>query len=98
MDKKSFKGYLYLLPSIIIMLAFTIYPLIRAVIMSFLGDYSIISHGYTSIDFDNYKTLFADPDFALSLRNTTIYVICVVPASIILSLIIAVLILSLIHI
>ena len=92
MDKKSFKGYLYLLPSIIIMLAFTIYPLIRAVIMSFLGDYSIISHGYTSIGFDNYKTLFADPDFALSLRNTTIYVICVVPASIILSLIIAVLI------
>ena len=92
MDKKSFKGYIYLLPSIIIMLAFTIYPLIRAIIMSFLGDYSIISHKYSSIGFENYKELFADPSFALSLRNTSIYVICVVPASIILSLIIAVLI------
>jgi multiple sugar transport system permease protein len=92
MDKKSFKGYLYLLPSIIIMLAFTIYPLARAIIMSFLGDYSIISHKYSSIGFENYKALFADPDFALSLRNTSIYVICVVPVSIILSLIIAVLI------
>ena len=37
MDKKSFKGYLYLLPSIIIMVCFTLYPLARAIIMSFLG-------------------------------------------------------------
>ena len=66
MDKKSFKGYLYLLPSIIIMVAFTIYPLIRAIIMSFLVDYSIISHKYSSIGFENYKALFAYPDFALS--------------------------------
>ncbi len=92
MDKKSYKGYLYLLPSIFIMVAFTIYPLIRAVIMSFLGDYSIINNGYDSIGFENYKNLFADPDFAKSLKNTSIYVVCVVPASIFLSLIVAVLI------
>jgi multiple sugar transport system permease protein len=92
MDKKSFKGYLYLLPSILIMLCFTVYPLVRAIIMSFLGDYSIINNSYSSIGFENYKDLFADPDFAKSLRNTSIYVICVVPASIFLSLVIAVLI------
>lgn len=92
MDKKSFKGYLYLLPSMFIMLAFTIYPLIRAFIMSFLGDYSIINGSYTSIGFENYKTLLTDKDFILSLRNTAIYVVCVVPASIFLSLVIAVLI------
>ncbi len=92
MDKKSFKGYLYLLPSIIIMVCFTLYPLARAIIMSFLGNYNIIDETYSSIGFENYKKLFADPNFARSLRNTSIYVICVVPASIILSLIIAVLI------
>ena len=92
MDKKSFKGYIYLLPSMFIMLAFTIYPLIRAFIMSFLGDYSIINGSYTSIGFENYKTLLTDKDFILSLRNTAIYVVCVVPASIFLSLVIAVLI------
>ncbi len=92
MDKKSAKGYLYLLPSMIIMICFTIYPLIRAIVMSFLGDYSIINGSYKSIGFDNYKALFADPDFAMSLKNTTIYVVCVVPVSIMLSLIIAVLI------
>ncbi len=92
MDKKSFKGYIYLLPSIIIMICFTLYPLVRAIIMSFLGDYSIINDGYTSIGFENYQALFSDPDFGKSLMNTAIYVICVVPASIILSLLFAVLI------
>ena len=92
MDKKSFKGYLYLLPSIIIMICFTLYPLVRAIIMSFLGDYSIINGSYKSIGFANYKNLFADPDFYKSLRNTSIYVVCVVPVSIMLSLLIAVLI------
>ncbi|MBO6240274.1 MAG: sugar ABC transporter permease [Butyrivibrio sp.] len=92
MDKKSFKGYLYLLPSIIIMVCFTLYPLVRAIIMSFLGDYSIINDSYNSIGFENYKALFSDPDFGKSLINTAIYVVCVVPASIILSLLFAVLI------
>lgn len=92
MDKKSFKGYLYLLPSIIIMICFTLYPLVRAINMSFLGNYSIINDGYTSIGFENYQALFSDPDFGKSLMNTAIYVICVVPASIILSLLFAVLI------
>jgi multiple sugar transport system permease protein len=92
MDKKSFKGYIYLLPSIIIMICFTLYPLVRAIVMSFLGDYSIINGSYKSIGFDNYENLFKDPDFFKSLINTSIYVICVVHASICLSLLIAVLI------
>ena len=92
MDKKSFKGYLYLLPSIIIMVCFTLYPLVRAIVMSFLGNYSIINDSYSSIGFENYEALFSDPDFGKSLVNTAIYVICVVPASIILSLLFAVLI------
>ena len=82
MDKKNFKGYLYLLPSIIIMIAFTLYPLVRAIIMSFLGDYNIINDSFKSVGFDNYKALFSDPAFGKSLRNTAIYVVCVVPASI----------------
>lgn len=35
MEKKSMKGYLYLMPALIIMMVFTIYPLAKAVIMSF---------------------------------------------------------------
>ena len=36
MEKKSMKGYLYLMPALIVILLFTIYPLIRAFIMSFM--------------------------------------------------------------
>ena len=38
MEKKSMKGYLYLMPALIVILLFTIYPLIRAFIMSFMED------------------------------------------------------------
>lgn len=91
MDKKSMKGYVYLLPSLIIVLAFTLYPLIKAIMMSFYENYNMIHNTYTNIGFDNYKRLFADKDFKMALKNTSIYVIFVVPCSIILSLLIAVL-------
>ena len=36
MEKKSMKGYIYLMTALIVILLFTIYPLIRAFIMSFM--------------------------------------------------------------
>ena len=47
MEKKSMKGYLYLMPALIVILLFTIYPLIRAFIMSFMED-NAIEHGTTN--------------------------------------------------
>lgn len=85
------KGYLYLMPALIIMMVFTIYPLIKAVFMSFCEDYSIIYGTYDSIGFENYKDLFTDDVFIKALKNTSIYVVFVVPCSIALSLFIAVL-------
>ncbi|HBV57136.1 MAG TPA: sugar ABC transporter permease, partial [Weissella confusa] len=41
--------------------------------------------------FDNFKTLWQDNDFHLAVWNTIIFVIGVVPAEIIISLVIAVL-------
>lgn len=89
MDKKSFKGYLYLLPAIIILICFTFYPLIRAFVMSFLEDYSLINNSYSGIGLENYKDLFTDKVFIKALKNTFIYVIFVVPFSIGFSLLIA---------
>lgn len=91
MEKKSYKGYLYLLPALIIMFVFTIYPLVKAVFMSFCEDYSIIYGTYDRIGLGNYQDLFADEVFIKSLKNTSIYVLFVVPCSIAISLFIAVL-------
>lgn len=91
MEKKNMKGYLYLMPALIIILLFTAYPLVRAFLMSFYEDYNMISGEYSRIGLGNYKDLFGDKDFTKALRNTSIYVVFVVPCSIALSLLIAVL-------
>ncbi len=89
MGKKSYKGYLYLMPALIILFCFTIYPLFRAIGMSFLEDYSIISGNFSGVGLGNYKELFTDDVFIKALTNTSIYVVFVVPFSIGLSLMIA---------
>lgn len=91
MNKKSMKGYLYLLPALLILLVFTIYPLIKAVMMSFFEGYSIINGSFSSIGLANYKELFSDKVFLKALTNTSIYVVFVVPCSILFSLLLAVL-------
>ncbi|MCD7846911.1 MAG: sugar ABC transporter permease [Oscillospiraceae bacterium] len=87
---RPFKGFLYLLPSIIILCVFTIYPLIKTFMMSFMEDYNLVNGTYTAINLENYKELFSDATFLAALKNTGIYVIFVVPISVVLSLIIAV--------
>lgn len=91
MEKKSMKGYLYLMPALIVILVFTAYPLIQAFLMSFYEGYDYMENTYSSIGFDNYRRLFEDKVFYKALKNTSIYVLFVVPCSITLSLIIAVL-------
>ena len=82
MEKKSMKGYLYLMPALIVILLFTIYPLIRAFIMSFMEDYNMINGTYASVGFSNYVSIFKDKYFIKALTNTGIYVAFVVPCSI----------------
>ena len=89
---RDFKGYLYLMPALIILLVFTAYPLFKAFLMSFQEDYSIINGSYDGINLENYRELFEDDDFLKALTNTSIYVVFVVPISIVLSLVVAVLI------
>lgn len=85
------KGYLYLMPALIIIMIFTIYPLIKAFLMSFYENYNIINGSYDYLGLKNYQDLFSDKVFLLALKNTGIYVVFVVPCSIVLSLMFAVL-------
>ena len=60
--------------------------------MSFQEGYSIIDGSFDGINLANYIELFSDDVFVKALTNTSIYVVFVVPVSIILSLVLAVLI------
>nr|WP_318540042.1 sugar ABC transporter permease [Terribacillus saccharophilus] len=89
--KSTLKGYLYLLPALLILVVFSIYPIIKSFLMSFYTDYDFFSDTVNAYGLENFTKLFQDPNFITALKNTGIFVIGVVPLSIIISLAIAVL-------
>lgn len=88
--KDTVIGYAYLLPALIILGAFSVYPIIKSLIMSFYADYNFFKDIVHSYGFDNFIYIFQDENFYKSLSNTFIFVIGVMPASIIISLVIAI--------
>ncbi|QDP41910.1 carbohydrate ABC transporter permease [Radiobacillus deserti] len=85
------KALLYLLPALIILGVFNIYPIIKSFLMSLYTDYDYFNDVVNEYGFDNFVYIFQDPEFWLSMKNTIIFVIGVVPISIAISLAIAIL-------
>ena len=81
----KFKGYIYLLPALIILAVFVFYPIINTIIFSF--DETKAS-GFV-FGFGSYKYLFQDKRFIQSLFNTVIYAAIVPALSVFISLLIA---------
>ncbi len=91
MKWKFNKAYLYLLPSLIIIFLFQLYPLIKAFSMSFYTKFDYIRDIVYSRGLDNFKIVLNDPNFYLALKNTFLFVLLSVPISITVSLFFAVL-------
>lgn len=81
--------FLYLLPFIIGILIFTLYPVINVFLLSFKDDYNYLRNSFSGWNLENYKTVLIDPKFIQSIINTTLYVLFVVPISTALAIIIA---------
>lgn len=80
-------GYLFVAPLIIGLLIFTYGPVLAAFALSFTkGDYISIPRW---IGLGNYQTLLKEDLFWISMHNTLYYVIGVVPAGLLLSLLLA---------
>ena len=86
----NYKAWLYLLPAIILLAVFLIYPLIDVFIYSFEEDYNFVYETYTGIGIHNYKYVLSDIFFKDALKNTFVIVIITVPLSTIIALMIAV--------
>lgn len=89
--KSSLNAFLYLLPALIFIGIFTIYPIFKSIDMSFYTDFNLFTGEIRARGVDNYTALLNDEDFYAAIKNTAIYVIGVVPLSIIISLFVAVL-------
>jgi len=90
-SKYSFKAYLYLLPALLIIAVFVIYPMIRSVYMSFFTDFNIFKQTGSGFGLKSYIKALNDSKFILSAQNTFQYTLVTVPVSIVISLFIAIL-------
>lgn len=81
MENKNFKAWLYLLPAVIFLGVFMVYPLIDVFIYSFEEGYNFASQTHFGTGTYNYSYVLHDPYFLQALKNTFILVIITVPLS-----------------
>ena len=77
----SLKGWLYLLPAILFLGCFMVYPLVDGFIYSFEEGYNSASQTYFGIGLYNYSYVLHDPYFLQAVKNTFLLVIITVPLS-----------------
>lgn len=83
------KPLIYLLPFIISVSIFTLYPIVNVFRMSFLEGYKYLTGAYTGVGFGNYEKVINDQYFRQAVSNTFKYVILVVPISTVIAVILA---------
>ena len=83
------RGWVYLLPALLFLVAFMVYPLIDVFIYSFEEGYNSASQSSFGVGFYNYQYVLRDPYFLQAVKNTFILVIITVPTSTVLSLLIS---------
>lgn len=89
--ENSPQAWLYLLPALIIILVFHVYPLIKTFIISFEKGTlnNLVFNGIR-----NYQIVLSDPKFHKAILNTTLYSFTVVPIGVIIAMIISLIILK----
>ena len=81
MDKRDNRGWLYLIPAVIFLGFFMVYPLIDVFIYSMEEGFSSASQAYFGLGSYNYSFVLHDPYFLQAIKNTFILVIITVPVS-----------------
>lgn len=81
MERQNFKAWLYLLPAILFLGFFLVYPLIDVLVYSFEEGYNFASQSYLGVGTYNYAYVLHDPYFLQALKNTVLLVAVTVPLS-----------------
>lgn len=85
-------GYVFSLPSVALLIAFLVVPIIYTVYYSVFQYQVMRPNDITFIGFENYHKLITDSDFWISLKNTFYFTIIVVPVQCALALALAMLV------
>ena len=90
MEKQNPKGWLYLLPAMLFLGIFLVYPLVDVLVYSFEEGYNFASQTYFGTGTYNYSYVLHDPYFLQAVKNTFLLVAVTVPLSTGLALLISV--------
>ena len=91
--KNQWKAWLYLAPALVLLLVFTVWPIINTIRMSMLVNYDAMKElrgDSFAIGFANFKNVIAYPGFNRYLGTTLLLTVLTVPISTMLALLIAV--------
>ena len=89
MEHRSWKAWLYLLPAILFLGLFMVYPLVDVFIYSAEEGYNSASQTYFGVGTYNFSYVLHDAYFLQAVKNTFILVIITVPVSTALALLIS---------
>ncbi len=81
MKKQTLRAWLYLLPAILFLGFFLVYPLIDVFVYSMEEGYNFASQTYFGTGFYNYSYVLHDPYFLQAVKNTFLLVVITVPLS-----------------
>ena len=81
MEKQNRKGWLYLLPALVFLGLFLVYPLVDVMIYSLEEGFNFASQTYRGVGLGNFSYVLRDPYFLQAVKNTFILVIITVPVS-----------------
>ena len=81
MKHSDLKPWLYLLPAILFLGCFMVYPLIDVFVYSLEEGYNFASQTYFGVGTYNYSYVLHDPYFLQAVKNTLLLVVITVPVS-----------------
>ena len=94
-SKHQWKAWLYLAPAIVLLLIFTVWPIINTLRMAFTEGFNYMAasnpmHPGFSFGIDNFRQVINYSDFTTCLKNTLLLCVLTVPISTALALLVAV--------
>ncbi len=92
-SKHKWKAWLYLLPALVLLGIFTIYPIINTIIIAFSDGYWMKGHNIGEVfpfGIQNFQEVIEYKGFTNALKNTMLLCLLTVPISTVLALLIAV--------
>ncbi len=80
-EKNNLKAWLYLLPALLFMIVFMVYPIVDVFVYSMEEGYNFVSQRSSGLGLYNFSYVLHDTYFLQAVKNTFIMVIITVPIS-----------------